>query len=139
MCQSAVSSDRSLKDLREEGYKQRIFQGMMFCFASFPVYIQNISRRLKGIKGNAQWKQNLHSPQIHMKQGIQILYCKVCVFHKTKHSKIKYQPKDHKFPCGFVFPCCFHFFYGKRSQPGYKRGKQQKANSTSHCHFAGTR
>ena len=126
ICKTAVSSDRSLKDLRKERYKQCIFQRIMFRFAAFPVYIQNISGRLKSIKRNSQRKQDLHSPQIHMKQCIQIFNSKIRIFYETKHPKIKDQSQNHKFPRPLMLSCCLLFFYKKSCKPRNNRRKQDE-------------
>ena len=128
MCQTTIPSDRSLKDLWKERYKQCIFQRIVFRFAALPVYIQNISGRLESIKRNSQWKQDLHSPQIHMKQCIQVLNSKIRVFYETKHPKIKDQSQNHKFPRPLMLSCCLLFFYKKSDHPGYKRRKKQESH-----------
>ena len=61
MGQTAVSADRSLQNLWEKGYEQRIFHRILLCITALPVYIQQISGGLEGVERNSQRKKDLHS------------------------------------------------------------------------------
>ena len=52
--QIVPSADRPLDDLREERHEQRHLERITLRLGLFPVHIDHIGHRLKGVKGNAQ-------------------------------------------------------------------------------------
>ncbi len=60
--------DGSCDQLREKGYEQRIFKGVLLYIDLAPIYIHGIGERLKGVKGDThrqdhikRWIQKLHA------------------------------------------------------------------------------
>ena len=65
-----------------------------------------------------------------MQQCIDIFYCKVGVLDDSKHTKVKNQTKNQKFPGTLMVSIYFCFFNKKSHQPGDKGGKKNKDNIT---------
>ena len=91
--QIARPLDRPRYKLREEGYKQGIIDDIFLGGNGSPVYIQRITQRLEGIKGNAYGQQQveMHSaradakPAAHCRDRIQY---KVSIFKQRKDTEI---------------------------------------------------
>ena len=130
MSQIRIPSNRPLKNLRKEWYKECKFKYIFFWFITFPIYVQNIAYWLEGIEGNTDWKNNLCCLFWKTNQCTQISCKEIHVLKKDKKTK------QNKTLCPHPKLSCFLlliFFNHKCTQPAPKchSGKQKQICSTA--------
>ena len=102
-CQSAITSDRPLHQLREEGHEQRIFQEIMIRLLPSPVHIQKISQRLERIIRNSKRQDQMQHGKVLSGQRIHICDHKICIFQERQHAQIQQNPCHNDPFCFFLF------------------------------------